>query len=83
MTDHEDYAHIRDPQSERTKWELWAIVGIVVVVLIGSLVWRVATHHPSKPETNLSQNAEGSSAQPGSANTGGSIPAAAAYSLPH
>jgi hypothetical protein len=65
MSNHEDYAHIRDPQSERTKWELWAIVAIVVVVIVGSIVWRTATHHPGKPQSDLHPNVAGSSANPG------------------
>jgi hypothetical protein len=80
MTNHEDYAHIRDPQSERTKWELWAIVAIVVIVVLGSIVWRVATHHPGKPQTDWGRNAAGSSPKP--ARAPGSLPAAAADTLP-
>jgi hypothetical protein len=78
VSNHEDYAHIRDPQSERTKWELWAIVAIVVVVVVGSIVWRAATHHPGKPQTDWSRNAAASAG-----NTGASLPAAAADTLPH
>ncbi len=76
MSKHEDYAHIRDPQSERTKWELWAIVAIVVVVVFGGIVWRAATHHPGKPQTDWLRNAA-------AANTSTSLPAAAAVNLPH
>jgi len=81
MTNHEDYAHIRDPQSERTKWELWAIVAIVVVVLAGSMVWRVVTHRPGRPQTDWNHNVAASNigSSPGSA----SLPAAAADALPH
>ncbi len=57
MTEHEDYAHIRDPQRERTKWEMWAIVAIVVVVVLGSIAWRAVTHHPAKPQTDWGRNA--------------------------
>lgn len=79
MSNHEDYAHIRDPQTERTKWELWAIVAIVVVVVLGSIVWRAATHHPGKPQTDWRRNS--STVAPGSAAS--SLPAAAANNLPH
>ncbi len=36
-----------DPQTERTRWELWAILIIVAVVLIGSFAWRSFGHHPA------------------------------------
>jgi hypothetical protein len=75
MSQHEDYAHIRDPQTERTKWELWAIVAIVVVVVLGSVVWRAVTHHPGKPQTNGTGGAAASASS--------SLPAAAADTLPH
>jgi len=78
MTNHEDYAHIRDPQSERTKWELWAIVAIVVVVVVSSIVWRAATHHPGKPQTNWGRNGAASTGA-----SGASLPAAAADTPPH
>jgi uncharacterized membrane protein len=81
MTDHEDYAHIRDPQSERTKWEVWAIVAILVVVLVCSIVWRTTTHHPGKAQTNWNHNSAASSANPGAASS--SSPAAAADTPPH
>jgi len=60
MSNHEDYAHIRDPQSERTRWELWAIIAIVVVVVFGSILWRAVTHHPGKPQTNWNRHAAAS-----------------------
>jgi hypothetical protein len=78
MSDHEDYAHIRDAQFERTKWELWAIVAIVVVVVAGSIAWRAVTHHPGKPQTDWRQNTAASTP-----NTGASLPAAAADTPPH
>jgi uncharacterized membrane protein AbrB (regulator of aidB expression) len=81
MTEHEDYAHIRDPQSERTKWELWAIVAIVVVVIAGSMVWRAVTYHPGRPQTDGNHNTAASSAIPGGPSA--SLPAAAADTLPH
>jgi hypothetical protein len=80
MSNHEDYAHIRDPQTERTKWELWAIVVIVVVVVVASIIWRAATHHPGKPEGTWRRPAASSTTAPGSASS--SLPAAAADSLP-
>ncbi len=81
MSHHEDYAHIRDPQSERTKWELWAIVAIVVAVVVGSILWRAATHHPGKPQTNGTGGA--ASATGNSSSASSSLPAAAADTLPH
>jgi hypothetical protein len=75
MSNHEDYAHVRDPQSERTKWELWAIVAIVVVVVAGGILWRAVTNHPGKPQTNWNHNTAASS--------GSSLPAAAADPAPH
>ncbi len=75
MSEHEDYAHIRDPQSERTKWELWAIVAIVVVVLVGSFAWRAATQHPGKPQTNWRSNT--------AASNGPSLPVAPAAMPSH
>jgi len=77
MTEHEDYAHIRDPQSERTKWELWAILAIVVVVVLSGIVWRAVTHHPGKPETNWRHDKAFSTT-----NLGASLPAAAADTPP-
>jgi hypothetical protein len=81
MSDHEDYAHIRDPQTERTKWELWVILAIVAVVIVGSIVWRAATYHWGKPETAGRANTAATSGVPGAAMT--SLPAAAADTLPH
>jgi hypothetical protein len=81
MSDHEDYAHIRDPQSERTKWELWAIVAIVAVVIVGSLVWRAATYRGGKPDTAGRPTMAASRNDPGNVMT--SLPAAAADTLPH
>jgi hypothetical protein len=78
MTEHENYAHIRDPQSERTKWELWAIVAIVVVVIAGSIIWRVVTHHPAKPQTDWGRNA-----WPSHASAPANAPAGAANAAPH
>jgi hypothetical protein len=42
-----DYAHTHDQQAQRTRYELWVIVALVVVVLAVSLTWRAVTgHHP-------------------------------------
>ncbi len=79
MSNHEDYAHIRDAQSERTKWELWAIVVIVVVVVVGSIVWRAVTHHPGKPQTDWRRNTASSTVNSGSTSP---LPAAAADTMP-
>jgi hypothetical protein len=40
-----------DEQTERTRWELWAILIIVAVVLIGSFAWRAFGHHPAAKDT--------------------------------
>ena len=47
MSDDKDYAHMRDPEAQRTRAELWAIVVIVVVVVAGALIWRVVAHKPA------------------------------------
>jgi hypothetical protein len=78
MSNHEDYAHIRDAQTERTKWELWAIVAIVVVVVAGSILWRAVTHHPGKLQTDWRRNTVSSTVS-GSTSP---LPAAAADNLP-
>jgi hypothetical protein len=59
----EDYAHTRDPQAQRTRYELWAIVAIVVVVLAVALGWRLATGRPAAPMKgwNASDNVSGAS----------------------
>jgi hypothetical protein len=36
-----------DPQTQRTRWELWAILIIVAAVLIGSFAWRAIGRHPA------------------------------------
>ncbi len=81
MSNHEDYAHVRDAQSERTKWELWAIVAIVVVVVAGSILWRAVTHHPGKPQTDWRRNTASSTLNRSAATS--SLPAAAADTMPH
>ncbi len=55
MSDHEDYAHIHDPQSQRARRELWVILAIVVVVIVGGIVWRSLAHVPAKPQQNWKQ----------------------------
>lgn len=50
MSDHEDYARIHDPQSQRSRRELWVILAIVIVVVAGGLIWRAVAHVPAKPE---------------------------------
>ena len=49
MSEDKDYAHMRDPEAQRTRAELWAIVAIVVVVIVGALAWRVVAHKPAGP----------------------------------
>ncbi len=58
MSEDKDYAHMRDPEAQRTRAELWAIVIIVVVVVVGALIWRVMAHKPAGPQkgyTNAQQ----------------------------
>jgi hypothetical protein len=51
MNPHEPYAKVRDPQSERTGWEIKAIFAVVAIVLLGSVIWRAATHTRPGPDT--------------------------------
>ena len=46
-----------DPQTQRTRWELWAIFIIVAVVIVGSLVWRAVGHHRAGPSLDQTYNA--------------------------
>ncbi len=50
MSDDKDYAHMRDPEAQRTRYELWAIIVIVVLVVAGGLVWRSVAHKPAGPQ---------------------------------
>ena len=59
MSDDKDYAHMRDPEAQRTRAELWAIVAIVVVVIVGALVWRVVAHKPAAPQKGWNTNSAG------------------------
>ena len=61
MSDDHDYAHMRDPEAQRTRAELWAIVLIVVVVIGGALVWRVVAHKPAQPQKGWNMNTQGAS----------------------
>jgi len=81
MSNHEHYAHVRDAQLDRTRWELWAIIVIVVVVVVGSILWRAVTHHPGKPQTDWRRNTASSTLNPSP--TTSSLPAAAADTMPH
>ena len=56
MSDDKDYAHMRDPEAQRTRAELWAIVAIVVIVVVGALVWRVVAHKPAAQQKNWNVN---------------------------
>jgi hypothetical protein len=58
MSDHEDYARIHDAQSQRTRREMWVILAIVVVVIVGGLIWRAVAHVPAKPQKNWGPNNE-------------------------
>jgi hypothetical protein len=53
MSDPDDYAHIHDAQSQRTRREMWVILAIVVVFIVGGLIWRTAAHVPPKPLKGL------------------------------
>ena len=59
MSEDKDYAHMRDPEAQRTRAELWAIVVIVVVVIGGALIWRVVAHKPAGPQKGWGANTEG------------------------
>jgi hypothetical protein len=51
-----------DRQTERTRWELIAIMVIVAVVLLGSFAWRAFGHHPASTDRtawNLSNQTGG------------------------
>jgi hypothetical protein len=50
MSDDKDYAHMRDPEAQRTRYELWAIFIIVAVVVIGAVVFRAVAHKPAGPQ---------------------------------
>ena len=54
-----DYANIRDEEAQRTRAELWIIIAIVVVVLVGGLVFRMVKHERHKPpaDVNISVDA--------------------------
>ena len=57
MSDDKDYAHIRDPEAQRTRYELWAIIIIVVVVVAGALLWRSLAHKPAGPQKDYNSTA--------------------------
>ena len=58
MSDDKDYAHMRDPEAQRTRYELWAIVIIVVVVVVGGLLWRSLAHKAAAPQKGWGYNTE-------------------------
>ncbi len=58
MSDDKDYAHMRDPEAQRTRRELWAIIVIVVVVVAGALIWRSLAHKPAAPQKGWGGTAE-------------------------
>jgi hypothetical protein len=39
-----------DEQTQRTRWELIAILIIVALVLVGSFAWRAIGHHPASKD---------------------------------
>ncbi len=53
MAKKEDYSRIHDQEAERTRAELWIIVAIVVVVIVGALAWRVIAHKPAQPANSI------------------------------
>ena len=61
MSEDKDYAHMRDPEAQRTRAELWAIVIIVVVVIGGALIWRSVEHKPAGPQKGWNANTMGAS----------------------
>ena len=66
-----------DPQTRRTRVELWIIFAVVIVVLAGSLGWRAIGHHRGAPE--ISSRPPGSPNTPPAAAAGAGVPA---HSLP-
>ena len=48
MNEHPDLPE--DPQTQRARWELWAIFIIVAVVIVASLAWRAIGHHHAGPD---------------------------------
>ncbi len=60
MSEDKDYAHMRDPEAQRTRFELWAIVVIVVVVLASAFVWRAVNHRPAGAQHGYPDNSAGS-----------------------
>ena len=58
MSDDKDYAHMRDPEAQRTRYELWAIIIIVVVVVAGGLIWRSVAHKPAAPQKGWGNSSE-------------------------
>ena len=56
MSDDKDYAHMRDPEAQRTRYELWAIIIIVVAVVAGARVWRSVAHKPAAPQKGWGDN---------------------------
>ena len=71
-----DYVHAHDAQSDRARVELWAILAIVAVVVVGALVWRAATGHRSGPTTGWNETVD-------RASNPGLTPAAGAGLPPH
>ena len=57
MSEDKDYAHIRDPEAQRTRAELWLIVAIVAVVVGGALIWRIVAHKPAGLQKDWNTNA--------------------------
>lgn len=71
---HPDYAHTRDPQAQRTRTELWVILGIVAVVLVGAFVWRAATGRPPGPQVGWNRTEAGASAPVATPAAGAGVP---------
>jgi hypothetical protein len=76
MPKRKNYANVRDEESERTRAELWIILAIALVVIVGGLIFRAVKHKPAAPPLDSNISMSGSS-QP-------NLPAAAAgVQAPH
>ena len=67
MSEDKDYAHIRDPEAQRTRRELWLIIIIVVVVVAAGLIWRVVAHKPAGPQKGWNLTTQAPPPNPGAA----------------
>ena len=56
MSEHDGHLP-EDPQTHRTRWELWSILIIAAVVLVASFAWRSLGHHPAGRDLSQVQTA--------------------------